>query len=214
MTRENRGTLIKRLVQNGMGMVELHATWVEPRFNEPGVSAEQARERLRNWRLAPPADYYRHIRKEFDDAGIAIFSYYVNFNDSYSDAEVDATFEGAKILGAKGCVGSHGLALTHKLASFPGKHGMFLGIHNHDNLSDPDAYQHRGDVRKRPRVFAGHQGHVGRASFHRQQMAIAWASWNGITNACPASTWVTAGKTTDAARPSAKETRRLSRFSG
>ena len=38
MTPENRGTLVKRLVQNGMGMVELHATWVEPRFNGPGVS--------------------------------------------------------------------------------------------------------------------------------------------------------------------------------
>ncbi len=39
MTRENRPTLIKRLVQNGMGMVELHATWVEPRFNVPGAPA-------------------------------------------------------------------------------------------------------------------------------------------------------------------------------
>jgi len=24
--------------------------------------------------------------------------------------------------------------------SFPGRHGMFIGLHNHDNLSDPDAY--------------------------------------------------------------------------
>src|SRR4051812_22561048 len=30
MTPENRGTLITRLEQNGFGMVELHATWVEP----------------------------------------------------------------------------------------------------------------------------------------------------------------------------------------
>src|SRR3954464_1456486 len=30
MTPETRPTLIKRLVQNGMGMVELHATWGEP----------------------------------------------------------------------------------------------------------------------------------------------------------------------------------------
>jgi sugar phosphate isomerase/epimerase len=140
MTPENRGTLIKRLVQNGLGMVELHATWVEPRFNEPGMSAAQAREKLRTWRLTPPAGYYRNIRREFDDAGISVFSYYVNFNDTFSDAEVDATFEGARVLGAAGCVGSHGLAITRKFAALPGKHGMFLGIHNHDNLSDPDAY--------------------------------------------------------------------------
>ena len=37
MTPENRPTLISRLVQNGMGVVELHATWVEPRFGGPGV---------------------------------------------------------------------------------------------------------------------------------------------------------------------------------
>src|SRR4029453_8390291 len=108
MTPENRSTLIRRLVQNGFGMVELHATWVEPRFNDAGISASEAREKLRNWRLSNPIEHYRSIRKEFDAAGIVIFSYYVNINDSYTDAEVDAVFDGAKILGAKGCVGSQG----------------------------------------------------------------------------------------------------------
>lgn len=139
MTPENRGTLIQRLVQNGFGMVELHATWVEPRFTDAGASASEAREKLRNWRLSNPIDHYRSIRKEFDAAGIVIFTYYVNINDSYTDAEVDAVFSGAKTLGAKGCVGSQGLKLSQWLSRFPGKHGMFLGIHNHANLSDPDA---------------------------------------------------------------------------
>src|SRR5689334_2446011 len=89
MTPDNRGTLVKRLVQNGMGMVELHATWVEPRFNGPGASAQDARDKLRAWRLSNPVDHYRTIKKEFDDAGIAIFTYYVNMNDSYTDAEID-----------------------------------------------------------------------------------------------------------------------------
>src|SRR5215470_12791513 len=44
MTPENRATLVKRLVQNGMGMVELHATWVEPRFTAPGAGEAAARE--------------------------------------------------------------------------------------------------------------------------------------------------------------------------
>ena len=142
MTRENRPTLIKRLVQNGMGMVELHATWVEPRFNvpgAPGVDATAAREKLREWRVTASPDFYRSIKKEFDEAGIAIFTYYVNMNDTFTDAEIDATFAGARILGAKGCIGSQGLRVSQRLAAFPGKHGMFLGLHNHDNLSDPDA---------------------------------------------------------------------------
>ncbi len=140
MTPDNRPTLIRRLVQNGFGMVELHATWVEPRATGPGVSVEEAREKLRGWRLSNPVEDYRRVKKEFDDAGITICTYYININDSYTDAEVDAMFEGAKLLGAKGCVGSQGLAASQRLARFPGKHGMFLGIHNHANLSDPDAF--------------------------------------------------------------------------
>src|SRR5690349_16927372 len=93
MTPANRGELVRRLVQNGLGMVELHATWVEPRLTAPGVTAAEAREKLRAWRLSNPREHYQAIRREFDAAGIQIFSYYVNMNDSYTDAEIDATFE-------------------------------------------------------------------------------------------------------------------------
>jgi sugar phosphate isomerase/epimerase len=139
MTRENRPTLVKRLVENGMGLVELHATWCEPRFTGPGVPVEAAREKLRDWRLNAPPSYYSSIRKEFDNAGITIFTYYVTINDSFTDAEIDATFAAARTLGARGCVGSQGLRVSKRVAAFPGRHGMFLGLHNHDNLSDPDA---------------------------------------------------------------------------
>ncbi len=146
MNRENRPELVRRLVQNGLGMVELHATWCEPRFNQPGVSPQEARDKLRNWRLTVPADYYRKIKTEFDGAGITIFTYYVNFGDSDTDAEIDATFSAAKILGAKACIGSFGLAVAHRLIPFPGKYGMFLGLHNHDNLSDPDAFSSEASI--------------------------------------------------------------------
>jgi len=148
MTRENRPTLVKRLVQNGMGMVELHATWCEPRFNGPGVSAQEAREKLRNWRTTATADYYRNIKREFDDARITIYTYYVNIDDSDTDAEIDATYEAAKILGAKGAVGSYGLAIAHRLTPFPVRHGIFAGLHNHDNLSDPDAFSNEASFEK------------------------------------------------------------------
>ena len=146
MNRENRPELVRRIVQNGFGMVELHATWCEPKFHAPGVSPEDARLKLREWRLNAPPSYYEAIRKEFDDAGISIFTYYVNMDISYqnefidyTDEEVDATFRAAKILGARGCIGSQGLKATKRLAPFPSKYGMFMGVHNHSNLSDPDA---------------------------------------------------------------------------
>ncbi len=109
MNVQNRPELVRRLVRNEMGMVELHATWCEPRFDGPGVSTQEAREKLRNWRVGAQPAYYRKIKQEFDDAGITIFTYYVNIDETDTDAEIDATYEAAKILGAKGCVGSYGL---------------------------------------------------------------------------------------------------------
>src|SRR5690242_15002787 len=47
MNPDNRPLLIKRLVQNGMAMVELWPSWVEPQFGGPGVSPQEARERIR-----------------------------------------------------------------------------------------------------------------------------------------------------------------------
>ena len=146
MTPENRPALLDRLVQNGMGMVELHATWVEPRFTTPGVSAQHAREQLRGWRLHALDDHYLKIRQEAAALGISIFTYYINFNDTMPDVEVDAIFRGAKLLGARGCVGSYGLAQAQRLTPFPARHGMFLGLHNHDNLSDPDAFSSEASI--------------------------------------------------------------------
>ena len=38
------------------------------------------RERARQWRLTVPMDYYRAVRKQFDDAGVRMFLYNVNFS--------------------------------------------------------------------------------------------------------------------------------------
>lgn len=138
MSIENRPVLIHRMVQNQLGVVELHGTWVEPRFTD--ADPQVARDKLRQWRLSTPPGYYKKVKQEFDDAGITIFTYYVNISSSHTDAEIDATFEAAKALGAKGVIGSYGLEIAQRLAPFPGKHGMFAGLHNHDNLSDPDAF--------------------------------------------------------------------------
>ena len=139
-SRENRPTLLKRLVQNGMGMVELHATWCQPRYDGPGVSADEARAKLREWRLSAGTGDFAAIRAEFADAGVSICSYYINLGDGFTDPELDVVFEQARALGAKGVVGSWSQATAQRVAPFPGKHGMYLCHHNHDNLSDPEAF--------------------------------------------------------------------------
>ncbi len=48
MSIENRPILIQRMIQNGLGIVELHATWVEPPFSAPGVNPAEARDKIRS----------------------------------------------------------------------------------------------------------------------------------------------------------------------
>lgn len=139
MNRENRPILIQRMIENKLDIVELHATWCEPRFNGPGIGADDSRKKLRDWRASTPDFYYQKIKQEFDDAGIEIFSYWVAFNDATQDDEIDASYRAAKALGCKGVVGSYGLAFAHRIVPYPEKYGLFAGLHNHDNLSDPDA---------------------------------------------------------------------------
>jgi sugar phosphate isomerase/epimerase len=138
MNPGNRPILIERMIQNRLGIVELHAVWCEPSFAAPGVAREAAREQLRRFRVNPPAGHYEKIREEFDAAGIEVYTCWVNFGDA-SEAEIDAAYRAAKTLGCKGVVGSYGLAAAARLAPYSRKYGLFTGLHNHDNLSDPDA---------------------------------------------------------------------------
>ena len=118
MSAENRPILIGRMVQNGLSIVELHATSVEPIFTGPGISAGAAREKQHQWRLTTPPSYYESVKKEFDDAGITIFTYYVGFNMATPGVEIDAVYEAARLLGAKGVIGSYGLAVAQRLIPY------------------------------------------------------------------------------------------------
>ncbi len=147
MNIANRKSLIEKVKQNGFGLMELHARWCEPKFNEPGMSKEDSRKKVREWRISTPDSYYENIRKEFDEAGISILNYYVDMDASYfnnymdyTDEEVDATFKAAKILGAGACVGSEGQKSIKRLVPFAEKHNMLISVHNHSNLSDLDAF--------------------------------------------------------------------------
>ena len=134
MTIETRPELLRRIVKNGFGMVELHAVWCEPQF-----TGANSRQELREWRINAPKSHFEKIRKEFNDQGVSIFAYWSTINESHTEAEISAIFEAAKTLGCRGVTGSQGLAMSAKLVPFMKKHGLFMGLHNHDNLSDPDS---------------------------------------------------------------------------
>jgi sugar phosphate isomerase/epimerase len=98
------------------------------------------REEARQWRLSVSPDYYERIRKQFEDANLRIHLYNLNFNETFTDPERDRVFQAAKALGAVGISSSTVLSEAQRLVPFVERHGMFVAMHNHNNLVDPDQF--------------------------------------------------------------------------
>jgi sugar phosphate isomerase/epimerase len=97
-------------------------------------------EETRKWRLSVSLDHFKQVKQKFDTAGIAIQSYNLSFNDSFSDEEIDRGFEMAKALGAKFITASSNLRAAKRVAPFADKHKLLVAMHNHDNLTDPNEF--------------------------------------------------------------------------
>src|ERR1700730_15585272 len=79
------------------------------------TEAVKAREDLRQWRLSTPVDHFKEIRKKFDNAGINIYAYTMNYRDDFTDDELEKTFEQAKGLGTDVIATSTQLPMTKRL---------------------------------------------------------------------------------------------------
>lgn len=111
--------------------------WVASR-GIPGYAAE--REAGRQFRLSTPVSFYEDVRKRFADAGISIYIYNINFNDTFTDPERDACFVAAKALGASGLMASTTISEVRRLVPFLEKHQLFFAAHNHNNVWDTDQF--------------------------------------------------------------------------
>lgn len=108
------------------------------RMNSPEV--RKAREELRQWRLNTPMEHFRDVRKKFDDAGINVFAYTLNFGGDFTDEEIDKCFEQAKALGAKVIASSTQLTMAKRLVPFTEKHQQIVALHGHSNTKDPNEF--------------------------------------------------------------------------
>jgi len=133
--------MIKALKECGIGEIELFGPHIEPVFTGGGgAEAQRAREQLRQWRLSTPMQFFRDVRKRFDDAGISLFAYTVNFRNDYTDEELDRTFEQANALGVNIIASSTQLTVAKRLVPFAEKHRINVAVHGHSNLTDPEEF--------------------------------------------------------------------------
>ena len=97
------------------------------------AEAKAQRERLRNWRLSAPIDYFQGISKKFRDAGIKLYCYNLSFDDSFTDEEINKGFEMAKALGTNIVTASSTLSVAKRLVPFAEDHGTYVSLHGHSH---------------------------------------------------------------------------------
>jgi sugar phosphate isomerase/epimerase len=123
---------IAAMQEIGLGECELFMGHVEPK--------RLRREKLRNWRLTTPLSYFQDIRKKFDDAGIQLYAYTLNFEDHFSDEELDRGFQMTKALGTDKITTSTTLTCAKRLVPFAEKYEIKVAMHGHDQTSDPNQF--------------------------------------------------------------------------
>jgi sugar phosphate isomerase/epimerase len=114
----------------GLGYCELWQGHLEPKDKDE----------LKKWRVDPPLDSFRQVRKKFDDAGIVIYAYNYSFRDGFSDQDIENGFRMADALGVKRITASSNVDLSSRIDPFAQKYKTYVGFHNHDNTKDPNEF--------------------------------------------------------------------------
>ncbi len=135
--------ILAAMKQCGITDCELFFAHVEPamppgRPDPTSAAWKAARENVRRWRLSTPASHFTAVRKKLDAAGITPMAYNVNFNDSFTDAEIDACFEATRALGVDVLSVSTLLPVARRLAPFADRHQRIVAMHNHARVDNPD----------------------------------------------------------------------------
>ena len=127
--------MISAMVEVGLGECELWQGHVEPRSKW-----SDRRNELREWRTTVSLDHFREIRRKFDNAGIQLSAYNYSFRDDFTDKEIERGFEMAKALGVNALTASSTVSVTRRVAPIAAKHRRMVGMHGHDNLTDPNEF--------------------------------------------------------------------------
>ena len=99
------------------------------------ASREAQAKELLKWRLSPPWEKFREIRKKFNNEGIDINIVKFSVSERMTDAEIDYCFNAARELGAKGTTTEISEETAKRVGPFADKHNIMLGFHNHTQVN-------------------------------------------------------------------------------
>jgi sugar phosphate isomerase/epimerase len=123
--------IIKAFQTVGLGECE-GANGVEP----PGLKGQE----INKWRMETPLDYFKGIRKQWDDAGILYYAYTYAFRKNFTDEEIERGFQIAQAMGVKYITSSSNVSVAPRVDKYAQKYKIMVGFHGHDRTSDPDEF--------------------------------------------------------------------------
>jgi len=118
------------MVQAGIGSCELWEGHVAP----PGMS----RKGLREWRETIAIEQFQLAASTCSKAGVKLNAYNYDFEEDFSDLEVQRGFEMAKGLGVGLITAAAPLGMAKRLSAAAVKAGVFVGMRNRDGAQPGD----------------------------------------------------------------------------
>ena len=128
---------IRAMVNAGLGLCELAQGHIEPRLDR---SSPASRAELRKWRTTVSMEEFHKVREKFRKAGVLLYAYNYSFRDDFTDEEIARGFEMAKALGVKYITASATLTSARRVDPYAAKAKIYVGMHNHSNLKDPNEF--------------------------------------------------------------------------
>ena len=86
-----------------------------------------------------PFDYFKGVRKKFNDAGVFIYAYTYGFRKDFTDEEIERGFQIAQALGVKYITSSANVSVAPRVDKFAQKYKIMVGFHGHDS-TNPDEF--------------------------------------------------------------------------
>lgn len=106
----------------------------------PDSAQAAAREAVREWRLGPGLDQVSESALKFKRAGIRVFAFNFMLKDSCTDKEIECGLRMTRALGAQVMTVSTTLTAARRAIAFVERYGLFLALHGHSNLDDPNRF--------------------------------------------------------------------------
>jgi sugar phosphate isomerase/epimerase len=111
-----------------------------PPTGAPTAAQLADREAIRKWRLGAGLEQVGAAAEQFKRAGIRVLAFNFLLKDWCTDQEVHRGFEMTQALGANIMTASTTLTMAKRTVPFVEKYRVFLGLHGHSNLSDPNQF--------------------------------------------------------------------------